>query len=101
MPSLAIYSPKPKHGPSGLAARSICAQKKKGKNKSARIKCAGRKERFKKFMLADNIHCLYSVYKPKQDLHLNELPVAKDFFVLRIDEISSSHNSVTMVGRKY
>jgi AraC-like DNA-binding protein len=90
-----------KNRPAFLAEKPDQSQNRNRGNKSLRINSVRNKGHYKEFLLADNIHCLYSTYKPKHDLHLNDLPAPKDFFVLRIDEISSSRNSVTMVGRKY
>jgi AraC-like DNA-binding protein len=94
------YSLTRKDRPSTFAGKPANSQNRNWENRSLRTKNARIKGCFKEFLLADNIQCLYTVFKPKQDLHLNELPV-EDSFVLRIDEISRSRNSVTMVGRKY
>ena len=56
---------------------------------------------FKSFTLENNIQCLCSKYYPRDDFHVHKMPLSKEFFVLRIDEVSRSHNTVMMVDQRY
>ena len=56
---------------------------------------------FKAFALENNIYCLCSKYNPQEDFHLHKMSLTHEYFVLRIDEISHSCNTLMMVDRRY
>jgi AraC-like DNA-binding protein len=56
---------------------------------------------FKVFELENIIRCLCATYHPREDFHLHKMPLTQEFFILRIDEISHSCNSLTMANNKY
>ena len=55
----------------------------------------------KAFILKNGIQFSCSEYKTGDDFHLDKLPSAHEFFILRIDEISDSDSNVVMVDAAY
>ncbi len=56
---------------------------------------------FKAFNLHNGIKCLCAKYSLQEDFHLHKMPVASEFFILRIHEISKSSNTLLIADRKY
>ncbi|MEP6927573.1 MAG: helix-turn-helix transcriptional regulator [Ginsengibacter sp.] len=56
---------------------------------------------FKTFGLKNGIQCLCSEYKAQEDLYWHKMPSSHKFFILRIDEVLHSSNTILMVDRKY
>jgi hypothetical protein len=97
-----MYSLTLKHGqPSSFTTRVASLQKMKLYDNALLIKAGMASGFFKAFTLENEIHCLCSKYNPREDFHLHKMPLTHEFFVLRIDEISHSCNTLTMVDRKY
>ncbi len=59
------------------------------------------KGHFTALSFKSGIQCLISQYKLKQDFHLHKIPSVGIFFILRIDEIQDSINSLVEVDGKY
>lgn len=56
---------------------------------------------FKAFTLHNGVKCLCAKYSLQDDFHLHKMPVASEFFILRIHEISKSSNTLLIADRKY
>ncbi len=56
---------------------------------------------FKAVTLENGIQCLCAKYNTKKDFHLHKTPLHYQFFILRINEISHSGNTLMMADRKY
>jgi AraC-like DNA-binding protein len=97
-----MYSLTLKHNqPSNFATRVTSLQKTKLYDNALLIKAGMASGFFKAFALENKIHCLCSKYNPHEDFHLHKMPLEHEFFILRIDEISHSCNTLTVVDRKY
>jgi AraC-like DNA-binding protein len=87
--------------PSGYLTRVPSIQKLRLYDNALLIKAGKASGFFKAFALENNIHCLCSKYNPHEDFLLHKMPLDHEFFVLRIDEVSHSCNTLTVVDRKY
>lgn len=97
-----MYTLTLKHNqPSSFTSRVASLQKIKLYDNALLIKGGMASGFFKPFSLENKIHCLCSRYNPHEDFHLHKMPLGHEFFILRIDEISHSCNTITMVDRKY
>ena len=97
-----MYSLTLKHSqPFSFLTRVASSQKIKLHDNALLMKSGMARGFFKAIELENNIHCLCSKYNPLEDFHLHKMPLTHEFFVLRIDEISRSCNSLMMVNRKY
>ncbi|MEO6219314.1 MAG: AraC family transcriptional regulator [Ginsengibacter sp.] len=54
----------------------------------------------KAYELHDGMHCLVSDFYLKEDFHLHKFPLSREFFILRIDKVLHSDNSIWVVERK-
>jgi AraC-like DNA-binding protein len=97
-----MYSLTLKHSqPSSFLTRVANSQKIKLHDNALMMKTGIARGFFKAFELENNIQCLCSKYNPQEDFHLHKMPLTHEFFVLRIDEILHSCNTLMMVDRKY
>ena len=97
-----MYSLTLKHSqPSSFLTQVASPQKIKLHDNALLMKTGIARGFFKAFALENNIYCLCSKYNPQEDFHLHKMPLTHEFFVLRIDEISHSCNTLMMVDRKY
>lgn len=97
-----MYSLTLKHGQPSSSLLQVASLQKRILHDNALLIKAGIAPGFSKaFLLENNIHCICSKYNPKEDFHLHKMPLTHEFFVLRIDEISHSCNTLMMIDRKY
>ncbi len=59
------------------------------------------KGHFTTLSFKNGIQCLISQYRLKQDFHLHKIPSNNKYYILRIDEIKDSVNSLVQVEGKY
>ena len=97
-----MYSLTLKYSQPSVFLKKIARQEKiKIQNGTLEIKNNTVSGYFKAFTLQDGIQCLCAKYSLRDDLHLHILPIASEFFMLRIHEISNARTMLMMADRKY
>ncbi|MEO8415586.1 MAG: helix-turn-helix transcriptional regulator [Ginsengibacter sp.] len=56
---------------------------------------------FKAFSMQDGIQYLCANYNTREDFYVHKMPIASEFFTLRIDEISHASNALIIANRKF
>ncbi len=97
-----MYSISLQHSnPLTLISRIATIQKTKVENNKLFLDTSFVKGHFAALSFNNGIECLAAQYKLKQDFHLHKIPANKTKYILRIDEIRDSVNSLVEVEGKY
>ena len=97
-----MYSLTLKHGQSSLFLKQVARPEKiKVEDDSCLVNNDIAAGYFKAFSMHNGIRYLCASYSTREDFYVHKMPIASEFFTLRIDEISHASNTLITADRKY